>query len=86
MGQPGPLVLDGGRTQAGAAPQRSCRYGQARQSTKAEKKTKNKTHSVDFFFMLPEFLDQQVPTLKARSKGLKTPLTSTSADGNPVLN
>lgn len=85
MGQPGPLVLDGGRTQAGVAPQRTCRYGQARQSTKAEKKTKNKTHSVDFFFMLPEFLDQ-VPTLKARSEGLKTPLTSTSADGNPVLN
>lgn len=36
-----------------------------------EKKTKNKTHSVDFFFMLPEFLDQQVPTLKAKEQGTK---------------
>lgn len=49
-------------------------------------KQKTETHSVDFFLKLPEFLDHQVPTPKARSEETNSAPPSTSADGNPVLN
>lgn len=62
-----------GRGWAGAAPTAHLRALPGRSVDKSKEETKNKTRSVDFFCKLPEFLDQQAPTLKARSEALKRP-------------
>lgn len=84
MGQPGPLVLDGGWTGQALTPTR-LQIWPGTPIDKAEK-TKNKTHSVDFFFMLPEVSGPTSPNPQSQEQGTKNAPYLHQCDGNPVLN